>query len=451
MLHTGHVKRSVVVVDDNPDVLTALRLLLSGRGFEVHVSTSPESLPAMVHELRPGVVLLDMNFQRDVSSGKEGLFWLDRLLDMDPTLAVVMITAYGEVDLAVQAMKRGAADFVTKPWSNEQLVQTVGAAQHRMRLREAPPEPADALAELIGESPQMKRVFQTLKKVAPTEANVLILGENGTGKELVARALHLLSHRVDESFISVDVGALTPTLFESEMFGHVKGSFTGADRDKVGVFEAASGGTLFLDEIGNIDLPQQQKLLTVLQRREVTRVGEGATRSIDVRIVSATNRPLAELAQSGEFRQDLLYRLNTVELRLPALRDRYGDLDILAHHFLRRYAATYGRGHLRFAPEALARLREHPWPGNVRELQHTIERAVILSENDALTASDLLLSSEQANGSVGHSASTFDLEAIERDVIRRALDSHEGNITRAANALGLTRKSLYRRIEKYGL
>jgi len=443
--------RRVAVIDDNEDVLTAVRLLLSGRGYEVATATGPEALPVLMREQRPDVVLLDMNFRRDASSGKEGLFWLDRILDMDPTLPVVMITAYGEVELAVQAMKRGAADFVTKPWNNEQLVQTVAAAQQRKRRAEPPPEPTDALGALVGESPAMHEVTTTLEKVAPTDANVLILGENGTGKELAARAIHQLSRRWDGPFIAVDLGALTPSLFESELFGHVKGAFTGAEREREGLFEAAEGGTLFMDEVGNIEPAQQQKLLSVLQRREVVRLGSSQGRPINVRIVSATNRPVTELTKTGAFRQDLLYRLNTVELRLPPLRDRAGDIEMLARHFLRRYAATYGRTDLRLSEAALAKLNSYPWPGNVRELQHTIERAVILTEGDTLQPSDLLLNADSSSGEGAGPMTTFDLEEIEREVIRRALVTHGGNITRAADALGLTRKSLYRRIEKYGL
>jgi two-component system, NtrC family, response regulator HydG len=448
---TPPTRRRVVVVDDNEDVLTAVRLLLGGRGYDVATATSPEALPALLQEGRPAAVLLDMNFRRDASSGKEGLFWLDRLLDVDPTLPVVMITAYGEVELAVQAMKRGAVDFVTKPWSNEQLVQTVAAAQGRRRQLETVPEPGDALEALLGESQAMQEVVTTLRKVAPTDANVLILGENGTGKELAARAIHSLSRRSAGPFVAVDLGALTPSLFESELFGHAKGAYTGAERERAGVFEAASGGTLFLDEVGNVEPAQQQKLLSVLQRREVVRLGTTTPLPVDVRIVSATNRPLAAMAQTGEYRQDLLYRLNTVELRLPPLRDRAGDVDLLARHFLRRYAAAYGRGGLRLSDAALVRLRAHPWPGNVRELQHTIERAVILADGDELQPADLLLGGDEPSRESPSPLATFDLEEIERDVIRRALATHGGNITHAAEALGLTRKSLYRRIEKYGL
>jgi len=444
---------SVLVVDDKEDVLTAVRLLLAGRGFAVTTAASPDALPALLRERTFDVVLLDMNFQRDAASGKEGLHWLDRILTYDPDAAVVMITAYGGVDLAVRAMKRGAADFVTKPWSNDQLVQTVTAARRRQaRPAASAAEPADALAALLGESPAMERVLATLRKVAPTDANVLVLGENGTGKELAARALHHLSHRAGGPFVDVDVGALAPTLFESELFGHVKGAFTGADADRLGRFEAAHGGTLFLDEIGNIDSSQQQKLLSVLQQREVVRIGTTTRRPVDVRVIAATNRPLYEMVRVGSFRQDLLYRINTVELHMPPLREREGDVDLLARHFLLRYAAAYGRNVREISPEAMSRLRTYSWPGNVRELQHTVERAVILTEGSTLQPVDLLFSAaDEADGRGELGVDTFDLEVIEREVIRKALSMHGGNITRAAEALGLTRKSLYRRIEKYGL
>ncbi len=450
----------VLVVDDNEDVLTAVRLLLAGRGFGVTVTTSPEALPALLREEAPDVVLLDMNFQRDASSGKEGLLWLDRVLTHDPEAAVVMITAYGDVDLAVRAMKRGAVDFVTKPWQNEALAQTVTAALRRRRSHAqsvpAAPPPADsgsAFAGIVGQSEAMQRVFATVQKVAPTDANVLVLGENGTGKELVARALHRLSRRAAGPLVTVDVGALAETLFESELFGYARGAFTGADADRAGRFEAANGGTLFLDEIGNIGPAQQQKLLTALQTREVTRLGTTAPRPVDLRLVAATNRPLYGMVQEGRFRQDLLYRINTVEIRLPPLRERAGDLELLAGHFLRRYAQQYGRDLGGFSPAATERMRAYSWPGNVRELQHTVERAVILADGDALEPADLLFSAaeEPEARAGGLPLDTFDLEQIEREVIRQALSKHGGNISRAAEALGLTRKSLYRRIEKYGL
>ena len=458
----------VLAIDDNEDVLTAVRLLLGGRGFEVHTATSPDALPTLLREEDFDAILLDMNFQRDASSGKEGLHWLDRILTFDESAAIVMITAYGDVDLAVRAMKRGAVDFVTKPWQNEKLVATITAA---MRLRRTRAE-ADrlraqrdvlgedlglALGEIIGRSPAMQAVFETIRKVAPTDANVLILGENGTGKELVARAVHRYSGRADDVFVGVDLGALAPSLFESELFGYTKGAFTGADADRPGRFEVASGGTLFLDEIGNIDTGQQQKLLTVLQQREVTRVGASAARPVDIRLVSATNRPIYEAVKDGTFRQDLLYRINTVEVRLPPLRERDGDLRILAEHFLEAYARKYDKHVGAFAPAAFEKMERYTWPGNIRELRHTVERAVILSDAQTLQPSDLLFSApsddglDAERGEAMLELESFDLERVEREVIRKALSKHGGNISRAAEALGLTRKSLYRRIEKYGL
>jgi YD repeat-containing protein len=458
----------VLVIDDNEDILTAVRLLLGGRGFDVTTATSPDALPALLREERFDAILLDMNFQRDASSGKEGLHWLDRILTFDPVAAVVMITAYGDVDLAVRAMKRGAVDFVTKPWQNEKLVATITAA---MRLRRTRDE-ADrlraqrdtlgqdldlALGEILGQSLAMQRVFETIRKVAPTDANVLVLGENGTGKELVARALHRLSTRADEVFVGVDLGALSESLFESELFGYVKGAFTGADEDRPGRFEVASGGTLFLDEIGNIPPQQQQKLLTVLQKREVCRVGSTVPRPVDIRLVSATNRPIYESVKEGGFRQDLLYRINTVEIRLPPLRERDGDLRLLAEHFVGAYARKYDKPVTGFAEASIEKMEGYSWPGNVRELQHTVERAVILSDGSTLQPSDLMFSApsdddvDAQRGEAMLALETFDLEDVEREVIRKALSKHGGNISRAAEALGLTRKSLYRRIEKYGL
>ncbi|MDX1530672.1 MAG: sigma-54 dependent transcriptional regulator [Rhodothermales bacterium] len=460
----GHV----LVIDDNEDILTAVRLLLGARGFEVTTATSPDALPALLREQRFDALLLDMNFQRDASSGKEGLHWLDRILTHDPAAAVVMITAYGDVDLAVRAMKRGAVDFVTKPWQNEKLVATITAAMRLRRTRDEAErlraqrdrlgeDLSGQLGELLGESQAMQRVFETVRKVAPTDANVLVLGENGTGKELVARALHRLSARTDEVFVAVDLGALSESLFESELFGYVRGAFTGADEDRPGRFEVASGGTLFLDEIGNIGPAQQQKLLTALQKREVVRVGAAKPRPVDVRLVSATNRPLYEMVRDGTFRQDLLYRINTVEIHLPPLREREGDLRLLAEHFLARYAQKYDKPVAGFSEGAFEKMEAYPWPGNVRELQHTVERAVILADGSTLQAADLLFSAAdeaQADADRGQAPlalETFDLERIEREVIRKALTKHGGNISRAAEARGLTRKSLYRRIEKYGL
>ena len=461
------IAQSVLVVDDNEDVLTAIRLLLRDRVGTVHTATSPSALPTLLRETRYDCVLLDMNFSRDASSGREGLQWLDNARRIDPGVVVVMITGYGDLDLAVRAMKHGAADFVTKPWANDRLLAAVEAAARLRASREAAPSPPPAapragrpaaeasggtgLPGLVGESAPMLALAETVRKVAPTDANVLILGENGTGKELVAQAIHALSRRAKGPFVPVDLGAVPPSLFEAELFGAARGAFTGAAADRAGRFEAAGGGTLFLDEIGNAEPTEQAKLLAALQRREVVRVGETAPRAIDVRLVSATNAPLHERVGAGAFRQDLMYRINTVELRLPPLRERGADLDRLADHFLSRYAAEYDRPVRAFTDAARTRLRAYGWPGNVRELQHTVERAVILTDGRAIDAGDLQFSAAQPAAAAPLGAGSLDLEEIEAAAVRAALARHGGNITHAADELGLTRKSLYRRIEKYGL
>ena len=382
-----------------------------------------------------------MNFSRDASSGREGLQWLDNARTIDPGSVVVMITGYGDLDLAVRAMKHGAADFVTKPWDNERLLGAVEAAARLRASREDAKPAADSVrasaapsrgrteartgsAEpvgggIVGDSPAMQAVYQTLRKVAPTDANVLLLGENGTGKELVAQAIHALSTRATGPFVPVDLGAVPPSLFEAELFGHAKGAFTGAVADRAGRFESASGGTLFLDEIGNAEPTEQAKLLATLQRREVTRVGEARTRAVDVRLVTATNAPVHARVADGTFRQDLLYRINTVEVRLPPLRDRGSDLDLLADHFLARYAGAYGRTVHGFTDAARVRMRAYPWPGNVRELQHTVERAVILTDGDTVDDSDLQLSASAM--SAESRLESLDLEEIERAAVRQAL------------------------------
>ncbi|MEM0962554.1 MAG: sigma-54 dependent transcriptional regulator [Bacteroidota bacterium] len=467
------IARSVLVVDDNEDILTAIRLLLRSEVETVHTATSPSALPTLLRETRYDCVLLDMNFSRDASSGREGLQWLENAKRIDPDAVIVMITGYGDVDLAVRAMKHGAADFITKPWSNERLLASIEAATQLRLTREssraaepsapppseAPPAvPAErgdagALPGLIGTSDAMQAVYATIRKVAPTDANVLILGENGTGKEVIAKAIHDHSKRIEGPFVPVDLGAVPSSLFESELFGHAKGAFTGASADRVGRFESAAKGTLFLDEIGNTEPTEQAKLLAALQRREIVRVGDPAPRPIDVRLVSATNEPVHERVAQGSFRQDLLYRINTVELFLPPLRERGGDIDLLADHFLARYAAAYGREVTGFTDAARRQMRTYAWPGNVRELQNTIERAVVLTDGHEVDEADLRFSATPAatDDASGIGSGTLDLEEIERAAVRRALSKHGGNITHAAEELGLTRKSLYRRIEKYGL
>ena len=471
----------VLIVDDKRDVLTALRLLLKKHVGEVHTARDPSSLPALLEERTYDTILLDMNFTQDASSGREGFMWLQRILQKDPGAVVVMITAYGGVEKAVRAMKEGAADFIVKPWDDADLVASVKAAIKLRQNRDAAREQQETAAStagspsttdrgttaaadqttpqdgefdrIIGESPPMQQVFRTIEKVAGTDANVLVLGENGTGKELVAEAVHERSTRADEPFVSTDLGALSESLFESELFGHVKGAFTGADDDRVGRFEAADGGTLFLDEIGNIPMELQAKLLTALQRREISRVGSVDTTSVDIRLLSATNRPIYEMTEEGRFRQDLLYRINTVEIQMPPLRDRGDDILLLAEHYLDTYTEKYGTGTEGLTEKAREKLKRYHWPGNVRELKHTMERAVIMAESSVLEPSDIVFSAPNSPRRSGDElgVDTLNLDDIEQAAVRKALSKHGGNISRAAEELGISRKALYRRIEKYGL
>jgi DNA-binding NtrC family response regulator len=454
----------VLVVDDKRDVLTALRLLLKEYVDVVHTATDPSSIPTLLREHEYDAILLDMNFRQDASSGREGFEWLDKIQDLDPEAVVLMITAYGDVEKAVRAMKEGASDFIVKPWDDADLVASVQAAVKLRRTRAAaeadapdapsPPAPTEApgFEGILGESEAMQSVFTLIEKVAGTDANVLVLGENGTGKELVARAVHRRSARSDEPFVTADLGALSPSLFESELFGHVEGAFTGAEADRAGRFEAADGGTLFLDEIGNVPQELQKKLLTVLQRREVTRVGDVEARPVDIRLICATNQPLYDRMDEGGFRQDLLFRINTVEIELPPLRDRGDDVLLLARRFLDEYAAKYDAAVEAFTEEARAALRDYHWPGNVRELKHTVERAVILSEADRIGPDDLRFSapSPEASSDDAH-LETLDLDQLEQAAVRQALSKHGGNVSEAARELGISRRALYRRIEKYGL
>ncbi|CBH24849.1 sigma-54-dependent transcriptional regulator [Salinibacter ruber] len=462
----------VLVVDDNRDVLTALRLLLKEHVDAVHTATDPSSIPQLLHENDYDAILLDMNFRQDASSGREGFEWLDKIQEIDPRAVVVMITAYGDVDKAVRAMKAGAADFIVKPWTDPELVASVQAAIKLHQTRAAaedtddtePAEQPDGVAAepneasgfegIIGESEAIQEVFDLVRKVASTDANVLVLGENGTGKELIARAVHRRSERADEPFVTADLGALNQSLFESELFGHVEGAFTGAEADRAGRFETADGGTLFLDEIGNIPMELQKKLLTVLQRREVTRVGDVEARPVDIRLVCATNQPIYDAMNDGDFRQDLLFRINTVEIELPPLRERGDDVRLLARHFLDEYAEKYDAATTGFTDEAQAALHRYHWPGNVRELKHTIERAVILSESPQIGPDDLRFSAPSLEASTGDGEEAFDtldLDDLEQKAVRKALSKHGGNVSQAANELGISRRALYRRIEKYGL
>ena len=451
----------ILVVDDNEDILLAARLLLRQHVSTVHTEKDPNNIPNLLRNADYDAILLDMNFTHDVSSGQEGFHWLGRILQIDPTAVVVLITAWGDVDTAVRAIKEGATDFVLKPWQNEKLLATVSAAMDlrqtreeanglRQRQKQLAADLDEPFNEFIGVCPAMQQVFAVIEKVAATDASIFILGENGTGKELVAREIHRHSGRSSEVFLSVDVGAISESLFESELFGHVRGAFTDARDDRAGRFEIASGGTLFLDEIGNLPLALQTKLLTVLERRQVTRVGSNTSRPIDIRLITATNQPIHRKISNGDFRQDLLYRINTVEIHLPPLRERQADIPALAEHFLEKSRTKYNKNIEHITPMAGRLLQRYSWPGNVRELQHSIERAVIMSNSPNLDLQDFSLSLEGTAADSLH-LEDFNLEQVERVVISKALRKLNGNISQAATELGLTRASLYRRIQKYGL
>lgn len=453
----------ILIVDDNEDLLKAAKMFLKRHVAQVDIEKNPEAIPSLMGNDDYDVILLDMNFTKDVSSGSEGYYWLEKILQIDPSAVVVLITAYGDVQMAVKAIKAGATDFVLKPWENEKLLATIFSA---MRLRETRDEVQtlkiknqeinqalnEKYADILGSSSAMQRIFQTIDRVAHTDANVLILGENGTGKELIARAIHRNSARKAESFVSVDLGSITETLFESELFGHKKGAFTDAKEDRPGRFELAHGGTLFLDEIGNLSMPLQAKLLTVLQNRKVSRVGANKETPIDLRLICATNMPLYDMVKENRFRQDLLYRINTIEIEIPPLRERMEDIPILVNHFLKQYTAKYNKNVSKISEGAMTRMNKHPWPGNIRELQHAIERAVILSNSSVLQPEDFNFTvnnnkeSEQAL-----SLDQYNLDEVEKLLIRKVLKKYNGNITQAASELGLTRSSLYRRLEKHGL
>lgn len=450
----------ILIIDDDEDVLLAAKLLLKKHAQQVTIEKNPKKIPFLLNNDSYDVILLDMNFSKDTTSGKEGFYWLNEIKERDPRAVVILITAFGDVEMAVKALKEGATDFVLKPWQNDKLIATLNTAVKLKRsynevdkLRKAKKQLEEDInqpfRDIIGSSPAMQHIYKLVDKVAGTDANVLILGENGTGKELIARAIHQKSHRSDNVYVGVDMGAITETLFESELFGHKKGAYTDAHADRTGRFEAANGGTLFLDEIGNLSLPLQSKLLAALQNREITRLGDNKSTPIDIRLICATNMPLAEMVESNEFRQDLLYRINTVEVNLPPLRERLEDIPQLASHFIEMYAKKYRKEVKGIQEGALEKLKKYHWPGNVRELQHAIERAIIMSEEEELTTMDFFFLS----GSISSPSSpdSFNLEEVERSVIEKALERHNGNISKAAKELGLTRASLYRRLEKYGL
>src|SRR5687767_9048860 len=453
----------ILIADDQADVLAALRLLLKAERFEIETAASPASVLKAVETQEFDVVLIDLNYARDTTSGSEGLDLVTRIQGLDPTLPVVVMTAWGSVDLAVEAMRRGARDFIQKPWDNARLLsvlRTQVELSQALRRGERLEAENTALRDtngfaagaprVVAESAAMKSVLSLAERIGPADANVLITGENGTGKEVIARSLHAISSRASQPLVSLNAGALAEGVFESELFGHVRGAFTDAKTDRVGRFELADGGTLFLDEIANVPLNLQPKLLRVLETGEFERVGSSKTRKVDVRVLSATNSDLHAEVINGRFRQDLLFRLNTVEIHLPPLRERPEDIGPLAEHFLKQHSKRYRRQLSGFSGLALEAMRAHPWPGNVRELDHVIERAVLMSSGDLITAFDLALQpATDSRGPAGFDE--MSLEEVERVLIQKALSRCCGSANRAAEALGLSRSALYRRLQKYGL
>ena len=444
---------NVLVIDDDADILTAARLLLKPEVKNVVTDSNPENLRRLVTGASFDVLLLDMNFISALNTGNEGLYWLQQIKTWSPSTAVIMITAYGHIDLAVRALKEGAADFIVKPWHNDKLLETISdVLPQNDGKKTAAEEKKITTPGIIGESSVIMDIFHKVRKIAPTDANVLILGENGTGKDLIAKAIHDQSLRADKPFVKVDVGALTDSLFESELFGHTKGAFTDAREGRTGRFEAAQGGTLFLDEIGNISLAQQAKLLTVLQNRVVSRVGSNEAIPIDIRLICATNVPINELADDQRFRKDLIYRINTVEIMMPSLSEREGDIALLANHYMRIYADKYLKLGVTLSQSAIDKLQMHSFPGNVRELQYIIERAVIMTDSGELKAEDLIFSPiESSTAGTQQNQGKSNLSDMEKNTILRVIEKHSGNVSKAAKELGLTRTALYRRLDKYDL
>ncbi len=447
-------KGKILIIDDNEDVLFALNLLLEPHVESIRVSTDPAKISRFMEQYRPDVILLDMNFRRDASSGQEGFSWLQKILDIDPQAVVIFMTAYADTEKAVQAVKAGATDFIPKPWEKDKLLTTLSSALQlrasrnevnslKKQMTALYDEPAD---EIIGKSEVMQQVFSMIDKLSGTDANILILGENGTGKDLVARAIYRTSPRNGEVFVSIDLGSIPETLFESELFGYEKGAFTDAKKEKPGRMEAASGGTLFLDEIANLSLSMQVKMLTAIEKKQITRLGSDKSIPIDVRFICATNADIYQDVEDGRFRQDLLYRVNTIELHIPPLRERENDIILLAEHFMHRFAMKYKKRLNSITKEAQNKLLAYHWPGNVRELQHAVERALILSDGNVLQADDFIL--QPAQNRKHKALDLLNLEALEAQAIEKAMDRTGGNVNKAAELLGITRFALYRKLKR---
>jgi len=449
-------KGNILIVDDNKSILSTLEILLSPEFHTITTLSNPNQIPTELRKTDYNIVILDMNFQSGVNSGNEGIYWLGRIKETNPDVSVVMITAYGDIDIAVKALKAGASDFVLKPWDNEKLLATLKLAYQlnssKKEIKHLKERETELKKEfnrdqkyIIGTSPELLRILSLVRKVAKTDANILITGENGTGKELIAQEIHRDSNRAGEVLVSVDMGALSESLFESELFGHMKGSFTDARENRQGKFEIADKGTLFLDEIGNLSFHLQSKLLTAIENRQITRIGSNQLIPTDIRLICATNRNIDLMVQNGLFREDLLYRINTIHIELPPLRERGNDIIILAEFFLKKYAYKYNKPDLKINNQANEKLLRYPWPGNIRELQHTIEKAVILSESPILKPDDLYLKN---SGSIKGSEQFSTLEEMEIQMIQQALEKNNGNFTAAAEQLGVTRQTLYNRLKK---
>jgi DNA-binding NtrC family response regulator len=454
---------TLLIIDDDDDILISAKLFLKQHFSLVVTCNTPKEINNLLSEHKPDLILLDMNYRKGINDGKEGLYWLRHILEIDANHQVILMTAFGDVELAVNALKTGAKDFILKPWNNEKLLATLEVAIQSSSKRQeagggkstsqlASIAKASNFDEMIGESESLRDVFKIIEKAAPTDANILILGENGTGKQVVAKQIHKHSDRANAIFLHVDLGSLSENLFESELFGYAKGAFTDAKEDKAGRFEDANGGTIFLDEIGNLSLPLQAKLLTVMQNRSVTRLGENKPRKIDVRLITATNANINDLISRNEFRQDLYFRVNTMEINLPPLRARKGDVVILANYYLSVYKQKYKKEKLELSKAVINLFETYSWPGNIRELQHVVERAVIMCDGTEIGSSDIQLSSaKSAEQTTASAPDNIDLETMERNLVKRAIDKHQGNISKAAAELGLTRAALYRRMEKFGL
>ena len=448
-------KGKILIIDDNEDVLFALNVLLTPYVEKIKVSASPEKIETYMATYQPDVILLDMNFRSDVISGQEGFQWLDRILKADPQAIVILMTAYADTDKAVKAIKAGAVDFISKPWEKEKLLATLFSA---LKLKESQQEvatlkkqmavlnAAETACEIIGESDAMRQIFDMIEKISETDANILILGENGTGKDLIARSIYQHSPRTEKVFVSIDLGTIPDSLFESELFGYEKGAFTDAKKEKPGRMEAASGGTLFLDEIANLSLPMQAKMLTAIEKRTISRLGSNRTIPVDVRLICATNTDIYKEVENGKFRQDLLYRINTIELHIPPLRERGNDIHLLTARFLQRYNAKYKKHIHEITPEAKRMLANYQWPGNVRELQNAVERAVILSTGNRLTESSFMLQPTEIKRTVEQE--TMNLKQLENETIEKALKRCGGNLNEASELLGISRYSLYRKLGK---